>query len=100
MIVWGGGDLDLDRRDVPRRIVPGLLIAARRGHRALYRCAVAIRPTERQLADMWWAILRSIPALTTPFIVVGGILLGWFYRDRIRMRRGALFHCAIDILLP
>jgi len=28
--------------------------------------------------EMLCAIWRSLPALTTPFIIVGGILLGWF----------------------
>jgi tripartite ATP-independent transporter DctM subunit len=80
MIVWGGlistsiGALYL------AGVVPGLLIAGaqmatvhvyavRRGY------PTYPRSTFRQLLCALWV---SIPALMTPFIIVGGILLGWF----------------------
>ena len=80
MIVWGGlistsiGALYL------AGVVPGLLIAGaqmvtvhvyavRRGY------PTYPRSTFRQLLCAVWV---SIPALMTPFIIVGGILLGWF----------------------
>ena len=80
MIVWGGlistsiGALYL------AGVIPGLLIAGaqmatvhvyavRRGY------PTYPRSTLRELARSVWV---SIPAMTTPFIIVGGILLGWF----------------------
>jgi tripartite ATP-independent transporter DctM subunit len=80
MIVWGGvisvsiGALYL------AGVVPGLLIAgaqmvtvhvyAKRNNYPVYP-----RATFREFMT---AIFVSIPALMTPFLVVGGILLGWF----------------------
>src|SRR6267154_437537 len=80
MIVWGGvlsvsiGALYL------AGIVPGLLIAgaqmvtvhvyAKRNNYPVYP-----RATIREFFCAAWV---SIPALMTPFIIVGGILLGWF----------------------
>src|SRR6186713_3373747 len=80
MIVWGGvisvsiGALYL------AGVIPGLLIAGaqmatvhvyavRRGYPTYPRSSF------RQLLCAIWV---SIPALMTPFIIVGGILLGWF----------------------
>ncbi len=80
MIVWGGlistsiGALYL------AGVIPGLLIAGaqmatvhvyavRRGY------PTYPRSTLRELVRSVWV---SIPAMTTPFIIVGGILLGWF----------------------
>ncbi len=80
MIVWGGvisvsiGALYL------AGVVPGLLIAgaqmvtvhiyAKRNNYPVYPRA--------SLREFLTAIFVSIPALMTPFLVVGGILLGWF----------------------
>jgi len=80
MIVWGGvisvsiGALYL------AGVVPGLLIAAAQMatvyvYAKKYRYPVYPRATLKEFAT---ATLESIPALMTPFIIVGGILLGWF----------------------
>ena len=80
MVVWGGlltvsiGGLFL------AGIIPGLLIglaqmatvhvyAVRRGYPTYPRAT---------LAEFFRAAAISVPALFTPFIIVGGILLGWF----------------------
>src|SRR5215204_3566716 len=80
MIVWGGvlsvsiGALYL------AGIVPGLLIAAAQMatvhvYAKLYNYPVYPRATFR---DFLCSAAQSVPALMTPFIIVGGILLGWF----------------------
>src|SRR5205814_10580969 len=80
MIVWGGLISTSIAAMYLAGIIPGLLIA---GAQILTVHVYAVRrgyPTypKDSWRDMWWAIWRSIPALTTPFIIVGGILLGWF----------------------
>ena len=80
MIVWGGlistsiGALYL------AGVIPALLIAGAQMATVHVYATRRGYPTYpwggfRQLA---WAFLISIPALFTPFIIVGGILLGWF----------------------
>ena len=80
MIVWGGlistsiGALYL------AGILPGLLIAGAQmvtvhAYAKLRNYPTYPRSTWRELLCGLWV---SIPALTTPFIIVGGILLGWF----------------------
>jgi tripartite ATP-independent transporter DctM subunit len=80
MIVWGGlistsiGALYL------AGILPGLLIAGAQmatvhAYAKFRNYPTYPRGTWRELACASWV---SIPALTTPFIIVGGILLGWF----------------------
>src|SRR5215211_199690 len=80
MIVWGGvisvsiGALYL------AGVVPGLLIAAAQMatvhiYAKKYNYPIYPRATLKEFAT---ATLESIPALMTPFIIVGGILLGWF----------------------
>jgi tripartite ATP-independent transporter DctM subunit len=80
MIVWGGvlsvsiGALYL------AGILPGLLIAAAQMatvhvYAKLYKYPVYPRATFR---DFLCSAAHSVPALMTPFIIVGGILLGWF----------------------
>jgi tripartite ATP-independent transporter DctM subunit len=80
MIVWGGvisvsiGALYL------AGVIPGLLVAgaqmvtvhvyAKRRHYPVYPRAT--------FKEFLTAIFVSLPALFTPFIIVGGILLGWF----------------------
>src|SRR5512144_1605674 len=80
MIVWGGvlqvsiGALYL------AGVVPGLLIglaqmATVHAYARIRRYPTYPRATLREFIE---AALVSIPALMTPFIIVGGILLGWF----------------------
>ncbi len=80
MIVWGGvlsvsiGALYL------AGILPGLLIAAAQMatvhvYAKLYNYPVYPRATFR---EFMCSAAQSVPALMTPFIIVGGILLGWF----------------------
>src|SRR6266705_2944912 len=80
MIVWGGvlsvsiGALYL------AGIVPGLLIAGAQMatvhvYSKLYNYPVYPRATFREFLC---SAAQSVPALMTPFIIVGGILLGWF----------------------
>jgi tripartite ATP-independent transporter DctM subunit len=80
MIVWGGiltvsiGALFL------AGIIPGLLIGlAQMGTVHVY---AKLRNYPTYPRATWWALaqalLISIPALTTPFIIVGGKVFGWF----------------------
>src|SRR5713101_9615437 len=80
MIVWGGvlsvsiGALYL------AGILPGLLIAAAQMatvhvYAKLYDYPIYPRATLREFVC---SAAQSVPALMTPFIIVGGILLGWF----------------------
>ena len=80
MVVWGGvistsiGALYL------AGILPGLLIAGAQmatvhAYAKIYKYPVYPRATFREFAT---AALQSVPALFTPVIIVGGILLGWF----------------------
>ena len=80
MIVWGGvisvsiGALYL------AGIIPGLLIAGAQMvtvhiYAVRRKYPVYPRATAREFFQSIW---DSIPALMTPFIIVGGILLGWF----------------------
>src|SRR5258707_7697359 len=80
MIVWGGLISTSIAAMYLAGIVPGLLIA---GAQMATVHVYAVRrgyPTypKDSWVDMRCAIWRSIPALITPFIIVGGILLGWF----------------------
>src|SRR6186997_1246248 len=80
MIVWGGLLTVSIAAMYLAGIVPGLLIA---GAQMVTVHVYAVRrgyPTypKDTWREMCCAIWRSIPALMTPFIIVGGILLGWF----------------------
>lgn len=80
MIVWGGvlsvsiGALFL------AGVVPGLLIAG--VQMATVHAYARLRgyPTypRSTLRELGVALLVSVPALTTPFIIIGGKLFGWF----------------------
>ena len=80
MIVWGGLISTSIAAMYLAGIIPGLLIA---GAQMLTVHVYAVRrgyPTypKDSWREMCCAIWRSLPALMTPFIIVGGILLGWF----------------------
>ena len=80
MVVWGGvistsiGALYL------AGIIPGLLIAGAQMatvHVYAVRRKYPVYPRST-LKEFFQSIFESLPALMTPFIIVGGILLGWF----------------------
>ena len=80
MIVWGGVISTSIGAMYLAGILPGLLIAAAQMvtvhvYSKIYNYPVYPRSTLREFLLSGW---QSIPALFTPFIIVGGILLGWF----------------------
>ena len=80
MIVWGGVISTSIGAMYLAGIIPGLLIAAAQMatvhvYAKIYKYPVYPRAT---LKEFFYSAWISIPALFTPFIVVGGILLGWF----------------------
>ena len=80
MIVWGGVISTSIGAMYLAGIVPGLLIAVSQMvtvhvYAKIYNYPVYPRAT---LKEFFYSIWISIPALFTPFIIVGGILLGWF----------------------
>ena len=80
MIVWGGLISTSIAAMYLAGIIPGLLIA---GAQMATVHIYAVRrgyPTypKSTWVEMRCSLWRSIPALVTPFIIVGGILLGWF----------------------
>ena len=80
MIVWGGVISTSIGAMYLAGILPGLLIAAAQMatvhvYSKIYHYPVYPRST---LKDFLLSAWQSIPALFTPFIIVGGILLGWF----------------------
>src|SRR3989454_2522439 len=80
MIVWGGLISTSIAAMYLAGIVPGLLIAGAQMatvHVYAVRRGYPTYPRETW-REMLCAAWRSVPALMTPFIIVGGILLGWF----------------------
>ena len=80
MIVWGGVISTSIGAMYLAGIIPGLLIALAQMvtvhvYAKIYNYPVYPRAT---LKEFFYSIWISIPALFTPFIIVGGILLGWF----------------------
>jgi tripartite ATP-independent transporter DctM subunit len=80
MIVWGGVISTSIGAMYLAGIVPGLLIAAAQMatvhvYAKIYNYPVYPRATLKEFFVSAW---QSLPALFTPFIIVGGILLGWF----------------------
>jgi tripartite ATP-independent transporter DctM subunit len=80
MIVWGGVISTSIGAMYLAGILPGLLIAAAQMltvhiYAKIYNYPVYPRAT---LKDFFVSAWQSLPALFTPFIIVGGILLGWF----------------------
>ena len=80
MVVWGGvlsvsiGALYL------AGVIPGLLIGLAQMLTVHVYAKIRKYPTYRRatLREFIGAAAVSVPALMTPFIIVGGILLGWF----------------------
>ena len=80
MIVWGGVISTSIGAMYLAGILPGLLIAAAQMatvhvYAKIYDYPVYPRATLKEFFTSAW---QSLPALFTPFIIVGGILLGWF----------------------
>src|SRR2546422_2857030 len=80
MIVWGGVISTSIGAMYLAGILPGLLIAAAQMvtvhvYSKIYHYPVYPRSNLKEFLLSGW---HSIPALFTPFIIVGGILLGWF----------------------
>src|SRR6266540_1146019 len=80
MIVWGGVISTSIGAMYLAGILPGLLIAAAQMatvhvYAKIYDYPVYPRATLKEFFVSAW---QSLPALFTPFIIVGGILLGWF----------------------
>jgi len=80
MIVWGGVISTSIGAMYLAGILPGLLIAAAQMatvhvYAKIYHYPVYPRATLKEFFIFGW---QSLPALFTPFIIVGGILLGWF----------------------
>src|SRR5258705_3962556 len=80
MIVWGGVISTSIGAMYLAGILPGLLIAAAQMvtvhvYSKIYNYPVYPRATLKEFFVSGW---ESLPALFTPFIIVGGILAGWF----------------------
>ncbi len=80
MIVWGGVISTSIGAMYLAGILPGLLIALAQMvtvhiYSKIYNYPVYPRSTVKEFFVSAW---QSLPALFTPFIIVGGILLGWF----------------------
>ena len=80
MIVWGGVISTSIGAMYLAGILPGLLIALAQMvtvhvYAKIYNYPVYPRATLKEFFLSGW---ESLPALFTPFIIVGGILLGWF----------------------
>jgi len=80
MIVWGGVISTSIGAMYLAGVVPGLLIALAQMvtvhvYAKIYNYPVYPRATLKEFFVSAW---QSVPALFTPFIIVGGILLGWF----------------------
>src|SRR5512144_1567167 len=80
MIVWGGVISTSIGAMYLAGILPGLLIAAAQMvtvhvYAKIYKYPVYPRAT---IKEFFCSAAQAVPALFTPFIIVGGILLGWF----------------------
>src|SRR5213082_190220 len=80
MIVWGGLISTSIAAMYLAGFLPGILIAAAQMvtvhvYSKIYHYPVYPRATLKEFFLSAW---QSIPAIFTPFIIVGGILLGWF----------------------
>jgi tripartite ATP-independent transporter DctM subunit len=80
MIVWGGVISTSIGAMYLAGFLPGILIAAAQMvtvhvYAKIYNYPVYPRATLKEFFTSLWV---SLPALTTAFIIVGGVLLGWF----------------------
>ena len=102
MIVWGGVLTVTIGALMLAGIIPGLLIglaqmatvhayAKRRGYPTYPRAT---------LREVFASALVSIPALMTPFIIVGGKIFGWFTATESAAHRGAVRRRALAVRLP
>ena len=80
MIVWGGLISTSIAAMYLAGIVPGLLIAGAQMVTVHMYSVKRGYPTyaKSSWVDMRCAAWHAIPAMVTPFLIVGGILLGWF----------------------
>ena len=80
MVVWGGvistsiGALYL-AGIIPGLLIAGAMMATVHVYAVRRKYPVYARATAK---EFFLSALASVPALMTPFIIVGGILLGWF----------------------
>ena len=80
MVVWGGVISTSIGAMYLAGVIPGLLIGLAQMatvHAYAKRRNYPVYP-RANLGEIGRSALTSIPALTTPLIIVGGILLGWF----------------------
>ena len=80
MVVWGGVISTSIGAMYLAGVVPGLLIGLAQMatvHAYAKRRNYPVYPRS-SLKEGATALVTSVPALTTPFLIVGGILLGWF----------------------
>ena len=80
MVVWGGVISTSIGAMYLAGVVPGLLIGLAQMatvHAYAKRRNYPVYPRS-SLKEGFTALVTSVPALTTPFLIVGGILLGWF----------------------
>lgn len=80
MIVWGGLISTSIAAMYLAGIVPGLLIAGAQMVTVHFYATRRGYPTYQKSSwrEMYRAVILAIPAMMTPFLIVGGILLGWF----------------------
>jgi len=83
-------------------ILPGLLIALAQMvtvhvYSKIYNYPVYPRATLKEFFISGW---ESLPALFTPFIIVGGILLGWFTATESACIAVLYAAWAVHLLLP
>ena len=80
MIVWGGVISTSIGAMYLAGVIPGLLIGLAQMatvHAYAKKRNYPVYP-RASMGEFFKSALTSIPALTTPFLIVGGILLGWF----------------------
>jgi TRAP-type C4-dicarboxylate transport system permease large subunit len=101
MIVWGGVISTSIGAMYLAGIIPGLLIAIAQMATGACLCQDLQLPrlSARHAQGIFQSAWDSAPALFTPFIIVGGILLGWFTATESAADRGALRGRLVDLHL-